>query len=186
VAIARFRADEIGDIQRALIKIRDSLRKAMDDLRAHLSSVTANSEHLNTVIVKSSDALGVITGNMDAMRNETDTQMESVAQTSAAIEEIVKSIDSLNRAVQTQAAHITQFSAAIEQMAANIASIRSTVAGVTKTTDTLSKSSAGGHTMLVKLTGAISRIQEQSATLQNANKTIADIAGQTNIPASSE
>jgi methyl-accepting chemotaxis protein len=118
---------------------------------------------------------------MDAMRSETVTQMESVAQTSAAIEEIAKSIDSLNHAVQTQAAHITQSSASIEQMVANIASIRSTVAGLVKTTDTLGRSSAEGHTMLVKLTEAVSRIQEQSATLQNANKTIADIAGQTNI-----
>jgi methyl-accepting chemotaxis protein len=133
------------------------------------------------VIVKSSDALGTITGNMDAMQGETGAQMESVAQTSAAIEEIIKSIDSLNRAVQTQADHITQSSAAIEQMVANIASIRSVVAGVTKTTGALSKSSSDGHSMLVKLTEAVTHIQEQSATLQTANKTIADIAEQTNI-----
>jgi methyl-accepting chemotaxis protein len=181
VDIGRIRTDEIGSIQRALIKIRDSLRKAMDDLNGHLSDVTANSERLNMVIVKSSGALGTITGNMDAMRSETDTQMESVSQASNAVGEIVKSIDSLNRAVQTQAAHITQSSAAIEQMVANIASIRSVVSGVSRTTDTLRKSSSDGHSMLIKLTEAVDHIQEQSATLQNANKTIADIAEQTNI-----
>ncbi|MDR0553178.1 MAG: methyl-accepting chemotaxis protein, partial [Treponema sp.] len=90
-------------------------------------------------------------------------------------------IEFLDHAVHTQAAHITESSAAIEQMVANIASIRSVVSGVTKTTDTLSKSSVSGHSMLVKLAEEISRIREQSATLQNANKTIADMAGQTNI-----
>jgi methyl-accepting chemotaxis protein len=179
--ISHFRKDEIGDIQRALIKIRDSLRKAMDDLKANLSNMSANSKRLNTVIVESSDALGTITGNMDVMQTETDTQRESVAQTSNALNEIINSIDSLDKAVYTQAAHITQSSAAIEEMVANIASIRLVVAKVTKTTDTLSRSSASGHSMLIKLTEAIKRIQDQSATLQNANKTIADIVGQTNI-----
>jgi methyl-accepting chemotaxis protein len=66
-------------------------------------------------------------------------------------------------------------------MVANINSIRSVVAGVNKIADTLSKSSSSGHAMLLKLADEVKRMHEQSATLQNANKTIADIAGQTNI-----
>jgi methyl-accepting chemotaxis protein len=181
VDIPHCREDEIGTIERALIKIRDSLRKAMDDLNAHVSTVTANSNRLKTAIVESSDALGTITGNMDAMKSETDTQMQSVDHTSQSILEIVKSIESLDQAIHTQAAHITESSAAIEEMVANIDAIRSVVARVTKTTDTLSKSSAAGHSMLVKLTEEINHIHEQSAALQNANKTIADMTGQTNI-----
>ncbi|MHC6201852.1 methyl-accepting chemotaxis protein [Breznakiellaceae bacterium SP9] len=181
VAIQQFRTDEIGNIQRALMKIRDSLRKAIDELHDHLSAMTMKSDKLNTVIVESSDALGIISGNMNAMQAETDVQTQSVVQTSGAIDKIISSIDSLDSAVYTQAAHITESSAAIEQMVANIASIRSVVAGTKKTTALLSKSSESGHKMLVKLAEEVSRMYEQSATLQNANKTIADIAGQTNI-----
>ncbi|MDR0561333.1 MAG: methyl-accepting chemotaxis protein [Spirochaetaceae bacterium] len=181
VQIPADRTDEIGVIQQALIKIRDSLRQGIDDLNSHLAKATENGKRLNPVIAESSDALSVITGNMDTMQSETDTQMQSVAQTSNAVEEITKSIESLNHAVQTQAAHIVESSAAIEEMVANIDSIRSIVSGVMKTTDTLSKSSSAGHSMLIKLAEEIGRIREQSATLQNANKTIADIAGQTNI-----
>jgi methyl-accepting chemotaxis protein len=118
---------------------------------------------------------------MEAIQTETDVQDQSVVQTSGAIDTIISSIGSLDNAVHTQAAHITESSAAIEQMVANIASIRSVVTSVGRTTDTLSKSSEAGHKMLVKLTEEVSRMYEQSATLQNANKTIADIAGQTNI-----
>jgi methyl-accepting chemotaxis protein len=180
-SVTRFRKDEIGDIQRALTLIRDSLKKAMADLNAHLANLGANSNQLKTVIVESSNALGVITGNIDTMHAETDTQMVSVTQTSKALDEIIKSIESLDQAVYTQASHITESSSSIEQMVTNIASIRSVVSGVTKATDTLSKSSASGHTMLIKLAEEISRIREQSAALQTANKTIADMAGQTNI-----
>ncbi|MHC6203105.1 methyl-accepting chemotaxis protein [Breznakiellaceae bacterium SP9] len=181
VAIQQFRKDEIGNIQQALIKIRDSLHKAMNDLKEHLEKMTMTDNQLNEVIAESSDALGIITGNMEAMQIETDVQTQSVVQTSGAIDKIISSIGSLDSAVYTQAAHITESSAAIEQMVANIASIRSVVAGTKKTTATLSKSSVQGHAMLVKLAEEVSRMHEQSATLQNANKTIADIAGQTNI-----
>ncbi|MDR2483658.1 MAG: methyl-accepting chemotaxis protein [Treponema sp.] len=177
----RFRTDELGGIQQALIRIRDSLRTAIDELNDHLLKAVASGKQLNTVIFESSDSLRVITGSLDVMENETGGQMQSVARTAGAIEEIAGSIDSLNNAVSTQAAHISESSAAIEEMVANIGSIR-TVAGKARATATaLSSASSAGHTMLTKLAEEVSRMREQSATLQNANKTIADVAGQTNI-----
>ena len=182
VDIQKFRTDEIGEMQQALIKIRNSLRQGIDDLnQSHFSQISETYKRLKVVIAESSDSLNVITGNLDAMKNETEAQMESVARTSGAIKEIAGSIDSLNNAVHTQAAHIGESSAAIEEMVANIGSIRTVVDKVGKTTGALGKSSAAGHTMLLKLAEEVSRMHEQSATLQNANKTIADIAGQTNI-----
>ena len=181
VDIKKFRTDDLGAMQRALIKIRDSLHKALEDLKVHLDTMTLTGKQLNTVIVDSSNALGVISDNMNVMQTEADAQMASVSQTSDAIEEIVKSIDSLDNAVYTQATQIVESSAAIEQMVANITAVRNVVGNVSKTTDTLSRSSAAGHSMLLKLSEEVSQMKDQSATLQTANKTIADIAGQTNI-----
>ncbi|MDR2535916.1 MAG: methyl-accepting chemotaxis protein [Treponema sp.] len=181
VDIKTFRADDLGVMQRSLIRIRDSLHKALEELQVHLDTMTLTGKRLNTVIVESSDALDVITGNMDAMQTETDAQMESVSQTSDAIGEIVKSINSLDAAVYTQGSQIVESSSAIKQMVANIGSIRNVVGKVSKTTDTLSRSSTAGHSMLLKLSEEVSQMKDQSATLQTANKTIADIAGQTNI-----
>ncbi|MDR2484749.1 MAG: methyl-accepting chemotaxis protein, partial [Treponema sp.] len=181
VDIQTFRPGELGNIQRALIRIRDSLRKAIDELNDHLLKAVDISKQLNTVIFESSDFLKVITGSLDVMENETEAQTVSADRTSRAIDEIAGSIDALNNAVHTQAAHIGESSAAIEQMVANIASIRTVAGKVGKTAGALGKSSSAGHTMLVKFAEEVSRMREQSATLQNANKTIADIAGQTNI-----
>ena len=181
IDIKKLRNDEIGNIQRALIKIRDSLKKGIDSLNDHIQKMSATSKQLNDVIIESSDKLEVINDNMHEMKSETDIQMTSVTQTSDSVKEIVKFIDSLDGAVHTQASHINQSSAAIEQMVANIASIRTIVENVSKATEILSKSSASGQSMLLKLGEEIQGIKKQSVTLQNANKSIAAIAANTNI-----
>jgi methyl-accepting chemotaxis protein len=181
VDINQFRTDEIGDIQRALIKIRDSLKEAIEKLNKNLQKITGDSERLNAVITESSSSLEVITGNMEKMKFDTESQTHSVRETSGAIDKIVGSIDSLNEAVYAQASHITQSSASIEQMVAHIDSIRQVANNAGKTADTISESSSTGQTKLLKLVDEINGIHRQSEMLQNANKTIADIAAQTNI-----
>jgi methyl-accepting chemotaxis protein len=176
-----FRKDEIGNMQKALIKIKDNLKAAIDKLNAHLLKMIDSSKQLKAVIVESTNALEVITANMEKMKLDTETQTNSVTETSGAIDKIVGSIDTLNEAVYAQASHITESSAAIEQMVAHIDSIRQVANNAGKTADMISKSSSEGQTKLLKLVDEIHGIQEQSQTLQNANKTIADIASQTDI-----
>ncbi|GHU31621.1 methyl-accepting chemotaxis protein [Spirochaetia bacterium] len=182
VDIKKFRDDEIGTMQYALIKIRDSLRKGIDDINQnHLMKTIESSRRLNTVVIESFDAIELITTNMDTMDTKVKSQMQSVQSASESATDIFEQIGSFEQTVHTQADSIAQSSTAIEQMVARISSIRSVVAGTTKTTDILSKSSETGHKTLLKLTEELKNIQEQSITLQTANKTIADIAGQTNI-----
>jgi len=179
--IRKFRNDEIGHMQKALVKIRDNLKEAIDKLNRNLKKITGDSERLNAVIAESSNALEVINGNMEKMKLDTESQSNSVMETSGAIDNIVGSIDSLNAAVYAQATHITQSSAAIEQMVANINSIRQVAGNAGKTADTISESSSEGQVKLRRLADEITAIHEQSETLQNANKTIADIAAKTNL-----
>jgi methyl-accepting chemotaxis protein len=179
--ISKFRNDEIGSMQRALVKIRDNLKTAIEKLNKNLQKITGDSERLSAVITESSSALEIITGNMEKMKLDTESQTISVVETSAAIDKIVASIRSLNEAVYAQATHITQSSAAIEQMVAHIDSIRQVAGNAGKTADTISESSSTGQTKLLRLVDEIKGIHEQSQTLQNANKTIADIAAKTNL-----
>jgi methyl-accepting chemotaxis protein len=179
--ISKYRKDEIGSMQKALIKIRDSLKEALDKLNEHLQKMIADSKQLKEVITESSNALEVITANMEKMKLDTESQIESVTETSGAIDKIVASINSLNEAVIAQASHITQSSASIEQMVANINSIRQVAGSAGKAADTISQSSSEGRAKLLNLVDEISGIHEQSEMLQNANKTIAEIAAKTNL-----
>ena len=182
VNIGRFRTDEIGAIQRALIQIRDSLKRGINEIQQnHLSKSLLLSKRLNTVVVESFGAMESITQNTDTMDVKAKTQLESVTSTFDSITKIVEHTDSFEKTVHNQAACISQSSTAVEEMVANIASIRSVVESTAKTTDTLGRSSETGHKMLVKLMEELKQMEEQSAMLQSANRTIADIAGQTNI-----
>ncbi|MDR1859270.1 MAG: methyl-accepting chemotaxis protein [Treponema sp.] len=115
------------------------------------------------------------------MKLDTESQTSSVTETADAIDKIAASINSLNEAVYAQASHITQSSTAIEQMVAHIDSIRQIAGNAGRTADTISESSSAGQAKLHKLVEEINGIHQQSEMLQNANKTIADIAAQTNI-----
>ena len=181
VDIRDLRRDEVGKMQTALMQIRDSLKKSIDTLNEHLLKMAEKGRHLNSVIAESSNDLNLINKNMEIIQTEATEQTDSVARTSGAIDAIIGSIDTLNDAVYTQASHIAESSASIEQMVANTDSIRSIVKDATKATDSLSKSSSSGHSMLLKLADEVKQIQAQSTTLQSANKTISDIAARTNI-----
>jgi methyl-accepting chemotaxis protein len=182
VNIKQFRTDEIGDMQHALITIRDSLQKGINDIQqSHILKTIESSKRLNTVVFESFGAMESITTNMDTVDDKVKSQMHSVHRASESASDIFQQINSFEQTVHTQADSIAKSSAAIEQLVANINAIRSVVSGTTKTTNTLTKSSETGHKMLLKLTKELKHIEEQSMTLQSANKTIADIAGQTNI-----
>ena len=179
--ISKYRKDEIGIMQKALVKIKDNLKAAIDKLNEHLLKMVDSGKQLKAVIVESTNALEVITGNMEKMKLDTDSQASSVMETAGAIDKIAVSISSLNEAVYAQASHVTQSSAAIEQMVAHIDSIRQVADNAGKTADTLSESSTAGRSKLLKLVDEINAIHQQSEMLQNANKTIAEIAAKTNL-----
>ena len=179
--IKNFRTDEIGDMQRALITIRDSLRKSIRDLEEHIKKATDTNSRLNSVMSDSFLAIEKIAGNVNIMGDTTRTQMESVNIASEAAMEIYRYNDSFENTVREQSECIIQSSKIIEQVVSGIELIRRVVEGTGQTTDTLGKSSEKGHQMLARLSDELKHIEEQSATLQNANKTIADIAAQTNI-----
>ncbi|MFP3090814.1 methyl-accepting chemotaxis protein [Treponema sp. TIM-1] len=179
--IPRDRKDEIGDVQRAFHTIRDELKKTITDINnEHLGQKNV-SGNLHVSIRESSDGLGVISRNMEAVQNKTDAQMDSVVQTADSVEGIITHIHSLENAVDIQADTISRSSESIEQMVGDIDSVRTVVHQAHETTGNLSRSSEAGRKMLNNLTEELTRIADQSAFLEEANAALVNIAAQTNI-----
>jgi len=181
VSIKKFRTDEIGEIQYALIKIRDSLKTGIDTLNDHLSKSEEESTKLNTMVADSIGSLQAISTGIDVMDTKVQSQMLSVQDASQSASEIFHNTGAFEKTVQDQVAHISESSVAVERLAQHINTIRSVVQGTTITTETLSNSSEAGNRTLIKLMEELKNIAEQSNTLRNANNAIADIAAQTNI-----
>jgi methyl-accepting chemotaxis protein len=181
VKIVAERTDEIGDVERAFLTIRDALKKTIADINNEHQGQLNISKNLSDSIIQSSDGLAVISTNMDSMEQKSAVQMQSVSRTADSVDEIVKSIRSLESAVETQASSISQSASSIEQMVKDIDSVRGVVRTATKTTADLNTSSEQGRKMLNNLTEELTRIAEQSAFLEEANATLVNIAAQTNI-----
>jgi methyl-accepting chemotaxis protein len=181
VTFPRLKTDEIGAIQKALLKIRDSLRSALESLKDNLARISSTSEGLTAIVGQSSQALRVITGSITAMQSKADAQLNSVEQTARSVAGIIAHIKSLDQAVVTQGSQIAESSATIEQMVRNIEMIRAAALRAAETTANLGASSEAGHKMLGRLSAEVADMQSRSAALQNANLTIENIAGQTTI-----
>ena len=181
VDISKFRNDEIGDIQHALIKIRDSLKKGIDSLQEHLKKSEEEGNRLNMMVKDSLGALEAITSGIDSTDTKVRSQMQSVQNTSDAAVEIYHNAGDFEKTVNSQVEQIGESSTAVEQLASHINTIRSVVEGTGKTTKTLSDSSETGRRTLLKLMDELKNIEEESITLRNANNAISDITAQTNI-----
>ncbi|MDR1904796.1 MAG: methyl-accepting chemotaxis protein [Treponema sp.] len=182
IKTSAMRKDEIGELQKALYTIRDKLRQTMGELNNEQLGKQLNiSRNLNAIIKQSNDELAVITGNVDLVQGKTDHEVRSVLETSASVEEIIKNINTLDNAVETQSVNIANSSLAIEKMVDDIGAIRSVVHRANETTESLGSSSEAGRQMMERLTGELARLTEQSKILEEANGTISNIAGQTNI-----
>jgi methyl-accepting chemotaxis protein len=173
--------DEIGDVQRALGIIRESLKKTMADINnRHLGQVNIG-RNLHESIRISSDGLGVINANMESVQERTNSQMTSVKRTAESVEAIIQRIGSLEDAVKIQGENITRSSGSIEQMVQDIGAVRDVVSKASTITEELSTSSDAGRRTLNSLTEELTRITEQSAFLEEANAALVNIAAQTNI-----
>jgi methyl-accepting chemotaxis protein len=181
ISFKKFRTDEIGDIQHALIKIRDSLKEGIDSLQNHLSKSEEESRRLNTMVTDSFGSLEAISAGIDAMDSKVQSQMKALRSSADSATEIFDNAGTFGKTVQDQVTRITESSSEIEKLTEHIETIRSVVHGTGKTTETLSDSSESGHKTLLKLMEELKHIEEQSLTLRKANNAIADVAAQINI-----
>ena len=182
IKTSKLRKDEIGLMQSSLYAIRDTLRQTMGEINDEQLGKQLNiSRNLNWIINKSNEELGTIITGMDVLGSKSEEENVSVRKTADAVEEIVLNIRDLNKAVESQSESVASSSKLIEQMVGGINYIKSAVQEANQITETLGESSKSSKKTMEKLTVDISQLTERSVALENANKTIAGIAAQTNI-----
>ncbi|MDR2481657.1 MAG: methyl-accepting chemotaxis protein [Spirochaetaceae bacterium] len=181
IAFKKKRHDEIGDIQSALLTIRDNMQKALSDIRHEAEKNAGIVKDLHSKIGASGDGFQTIIQSMELMERTANAQQDSMSQTTDAVSKIVFNIDSLEKAVGEQSRSITESAASIEDVVRRIDDLRSVVTEVEQTTGKLGGSSEEGRKMLMELSGELSRLAGQSGILEAANTTLVKIAAQTNL-----
>ena len=166
----------------------DGFNAFMDKLRTIIGGVKDSKEILGDVniglqkrIEENGRSIEAIIGDLSDIGSQVQNQADSVSQTVSAVEEISQNIQSLENMIETQSSGVVEASAAVEEMIGNISSVNNSVGYMAKSFDSLIQNTEEGIQRQNDVNERIRNIEEQSKALQTANKTISDIAGQTNL-----
>ncbi len=166
----------------------DGFNAFMEKLRMIVSGVKDSEEMLGDVnlglqkrIEENGTSIEAIVQDLKDIDSHVQNQADSVAQTVTAVEEISKNIESLEKMIETQSSGVVEASAAVEEMIGNISSVNNSVGYMASSFDSLIQNTEEGIQRQNDVNQRIRNIEDQSKALQAANKTISDIAAQTNL-----
>ncbi|MCL2233137.1 MAG: methyl-accepting chemotaxis protein, partial [Treponema sp.] len=138
-------------------------------------------EKINDVVQGSMSIMEGMINEINGVSDNVNSQKESIKKASNSVDEIFSSVDSFRKTVMDQSSLVSESSHAVEKMISSISTVRTTAEDTRQTMDILGKSSDSGRKMLLQLLEELGNVQNQSSSLQVANRTISDIAAQTNI-----
>jgi methyl-accepting chemotaxis protein len=179
--IAAERDDEIGRLARDFNTFASNLRDIVASIKESQSEVKAIAGELDRSADETAKAAGSISDRIIEVQVNAERQSNSAQQSSSAVEEIARSIDSLDRVVGEQAACVNEAAASIEEMVANIAAVFESTERMAGRFDGVSAAAEDGKLAQQRSGQLIAAISERSASLQDANSTIASIASRTNL-----
>jgi len=181
ISIKKERKDEIGDIQRALLAIRDNLRKNLEELRREEERKQADILRLQETIRQSSKDFDQINKDIYKTRGMVDEQEQAMNEAAESMQTIERHINDFEQAVETQNGHIERSSASALALVNGLAETKTVAGEAREAAAKLEKSSDSGKKMLAALAEELGHIDKQSAFLEETNETLVNIAAQTNL-----
>ncbi len=176
-----FIRDEIGDLVIHFDFFCDKLQQIVSEIKKSRDSLSGAGAEMTKATDDTANAIVGITDSISDIRTQISAQGESVHQTATSVTEISRSIIILNGMIESQSNGVGEASAAVEEMVGNIASVNSSVDKMADSFEDLAKNAQAGFSKQQDVNEKIKQIEGQSKTLQEANKTIAQIANETNL-----
>ncbi|MCL2381814.1 MAG: methyl-accepting chemotaxis protein [Treponema sp.] len=166
----------------SMIDSERAMGKELDEAnKSHLEQAVDKSSRLNNIVLESFAAMENIDRHIDSIENAVKTQTDSLRFAARSARSVFDQANSFKEKVVTQTDSVADSARAVEQMVSSVDFIREITLHAKEVTETLLHSSEAGQKTLLKLAADLKRMEEQSAAMHGANKTIVDIAGQTNI-----
>ena len=173
--------NEIGQVVYGFNAFLEKLQTIISDVKSSKGDLGSAGEQLALTAQDTASAITQIIANIESFGQQIDNQKKSVDQTAGAVDEISANINSLNGLIENQSSGVTQASAAVEQMIGNINSVTSSIEKMNRAFGELQAHSKEGFDKLAAVKEQVHVMEEQSATLKDANAAIANIAKQTNL-----
>jgi hemerythrin-like metal-binding protein len=172
---------ELGTMARSFNQTVEQLKQLIITIENEGESLDDVGFDLSSHMEETAGAVAEISASIDAIKDRTEIQAESVDQTNSAMEQITANIAGLNDQVVVQSDSVSQSSSAIEQMLANIDSVARICQMNMENVEHLAEASGIGRSGLEEVAADIKEIARESAGLLEINGVIQSIASQTNL-----
>ncbi len=176
-----FVRDEIGDLIIHFDLFLDKLQQIVAELKKSKGGLAQSGTDLSSSMTDTQVSITQIIANIDSIHGQINNQSEGVQNASSSVDKISDDITTLNSLIENQSASVTQASAAIEEMIGNIASVNNSVEKMTTSFNQLEENAELGFNKQKDVAEKIKQMEEESKMLQDANKTISNIAEETNL-----
>ncbi len=176
-----FKRDEIGDVVINFDLFCDKLQNIVKEIKNGEDELSVAGQDLSASTEDTANAINQILANIDTVHGQIQEQTNSVSQTSSTLQNISDTITRLDTLTESQTACVNQASSAVEQMIGNISSVNKSVDLMVNSFSSLTDNAKTGFTKQQDVNEMITRIENQSEMLQEANLAISSIAEQTNL-----
>ncbi|MDR2662560.1 MAG: bacteriohemerythrin [Treponema sp.] len=175
------RSDELGIMARSFNQTAEQLKQLVVTIENEGENLDDVGFELSSHMEETARAVAEIRSAIEAIKERTGVQTESVVQTNEAMEQITANIAGLNDQVVVQSDSVSQSSSAIEQMLTNINSVARICQMNMENVERLTEASGIGRSGLEEVAADIQEIAQESAGLLEINGVIQNIASQTNL-----
>ena len=173
--------DEIGTVSGMVNSFCGHLGEGIREIKNGQSELSKVGLQLEENARSMADSVVGIADAAEQVLVKTQGQMESANTSTETVKELTDLVETLEKSVIKQTSSMSQGSAAVEEMVGNISSIGAVTEKMAAQFKTVEDASEEGRRIQNESKLRISEIVEQSQSLQEANKIIANIAAQTNL-----
>lgn len=172
---------EIGRIARHYNNFQNKLNLTLHKVVMTTEHLEKIGENLAQAMTQTTDITGYVNESSSTIRQEFEGQTSSLKLSAEAVARIQENMKKLKEMVERQAGAISSSSSAIEEMLSSVSSVSDSMDGLEKTFDTLDTVSIEGKEKMLQVVDQAKKVAKYSASLNQANKVISDIASQTNL-----
>lgn len=173
--------DEVGSVVIGFNTFVEMVQNILADINKSKEKVGETYNNLNLTVMQNKSNIEKSMNALMKATSEYTLMNEASNATSAAMTQINANITSLNKMIETQSSAITEASASIEEMIGNINSVSHSVEEMAREFEVLLAATKMGINKNTEVSKLLTKMQESSNVLLEANKTISSIAAQTNL-----
>jgi|GEM_PF-5588257 methyl-accepting chemotaxis protein len=175
------RKDEVGVLARSVETLTSSLSNFVTTLKASEGDLGQSAGKLEERASTTAAAAARIAGAAREGNDLAQAQTARIGDTSSTVDRIVEEVENFDRLIEDQTSSVAQTTSSIEEMASSIRSLTARATSLGRAFSELRTASDEGQEKLFSILEKVGTIEAQSDRLAEANDTVKEIAGQTNL-----